>query len=154
MGTAPPPSTLGAAPCPPAGLPVPVQRSLRWGLGVVFLWFGALKFVPGLSPAEALVARTVCWAVDPAWFLPLLATWECAIGLGLLFGRYLRVTLLLMALHMAGTFLPLLVCPEDVWTRFPYAWTLEGQYILKNLVLIAAGMAVAGCDRTPLRGAR
>jgi len=116
---------------------------LRLGLGVVFLWFGALKFVPGLSPAEGLVARTVCWAVDPAWFLPVLAAWECAIGLGLLLGRFLPATLALMGLHMAGTFLPLVVCPETVWTRFPYAFTLEGQYIVKNLVLVAAGLVLA-----------
>jgi len=125
----------------------PTVLLLRLGLGVVFLWFGALKLVPGLSPAEALVAKTVCSIVDPHVFVPLLAVWECAIGLGLLLRRYLRVTLVLLGVHMAGTFLPLVTCPEAVWTRFPYAWTLEGQYILKNLVLIAAAISVANSLR-------
>jgi uncharacterized membrane protein YkgB len=118
-------------------------------LGIVFLWFGVLKFFSGLSPAEGLIEKTVGWIVDPDWFIPVLAAWECAIGLGLLLRRRLRFTLFLLGAHMAGTFLPLVVCPDDVWTRFPYAWTLEGQYILKNLVLIGAGLAVAGSLRRP-----
>jgi len=119
-------------------------------LGIVFLWFGVLKFFPGLSPAEGLIEKTVGWIVDPHWFIPVLGGWECAIGLGLLLRRRLRFTLLLLGAHMAGTFLPLVVCPENVWTHFPYAWTLEGQYIVKNLVLIGAGLAVAGGLRRPV----
>lgn len=115
---------------------------LRVGLGIVFVWFGALKLVPGLSPAEALVERTVSWAVDPAWFMPVLAAWEMLIGVGLVTNRLRRTTLALLFAHMAGTFLPLVVCPELVWTHFPYAWTLEGQYILKNLVIVGAGLTL------------
>ena len=118
-------------------------RVLRFGLGVIFLWFGALKFAPGVSPAEGLIAKTVDWAVDPAVFLKVLAVWECAMGVALLLGRLPRLTLLLFAAHMAGTFMPMGACPEQVWTTFPYALTLEGQYIIKNLVLVGAGLAVA-----------
>jgi uncharacterized membrane protein YkgB len=119
---------------------------LRIGLGIVFFWFGALKLSPGLSPAEGLV-RDTTYFVDPDWFLPVLALWEMAIGLGLIVGRYMRITLLLLFLQMPGTALPLVVLPDAVWTHFPYGLTLEGQYIIKNLVLIGAGLVLGGTVR-------
>lgn len=119
---------------------------LRIGLGVVFFWFGALKLVPGLSPAEELVRNTT-YFIDPGLFLPLLAIWEMLIGLGLILGKYMRITLLLLFLQMAGTALPLVILPEVVWTVFPYGLTLEGQYIVKNLVLIGAGLVLGGTVR-------
>jgi uncharacterized membrane protein YkgB len=117
-------------------------QCLRMGLGVVFLWFGALKLVPGASPAEALVRETVGWMVNPTWFLPVLALWEVTIGLGMLTGRFRRATLLLLFAHMPGTFMPLVVTPELVWTHFPFVLTLEGQYIVKNLVLIGSALVL------------
>lgn len=119
---------------------------LRMGLGIVFFWFGALKLEPGLSPAEDLVRETT-YFVDPDWFLPVLALWEMAIGLGLIVGKFMRVTLLLLFLQMPGTALPLVIKPDAVWTAFPYGLTLEGQYIVKNLVLIGAGLALGGTVR-------
>jgi len=119
---------------------------LRIGLGVVFLWFGALKLIPGLSPAEQLVRNTV-YFIDPNLFLPVLAVWETAIGVGLIWGRFMRITLLLLFLQMPGTALPLLVLPEAVWTSFPFGLTLEGQYIVKNLVLIGAGLVLGATVR-------
>jgi uncharacterized membrane protein YphA (DoxX/SURF4 family) len=119
---------------------------MRLGLGLVFFWFGALKLVPGLSPAEELVRNTI-YFVDPDLFLPVLAIWEVLIGLGLIFGRFMRITLLLLFLQMPGTALPLLILPEVTWTVFPYGLTLEGQYIVKNLVLIGAGLVLAGTVR-------
>lgn len=119
---------------------------MRVGLGVVFLWFGALKLVPGLSPAEELVRNTIYW-VDPDWFLYVLAIWEMLIGLGLIFGKFMRLTLLLLFLQMPGTALPLLILPETVWTAFPYGLTLEGQYIVKNLVLIGSALVLGGTVR-------
>lgn len=87
-----------------ARLGVPV---LRMGLRVVFLWFGALKFSPGLSRAQDLATRTIQrlspGLVGPEVSLPVLAGWEVLIGLGLLSGRLLRATLFLLALQMAGT---------------------------------------------------
>lgn len=118
------------------GLPV-----LRIGLGIVYLWFGALKFFPGLSPAEDLVRATVFF-MDGDLFLPLLATWEVLIGLGLLTKRFMRTTLLLLFLQMPGTVLPMFILPEVVWTVFPHGLTLEGQYIVKNLVLIGAALVI------------
>lgn len=119
---------------------------MRLGLGLVFFWFGALKLVPALSPAEELVRNTI-YFVDPDLFLPVLAIWEVLIGLGLIFGRFMRITLLLLFLQMPGTALPLLILPEVTWTVFPYGLTLEGQYIVKNLVLIGAGLVLAGTVR-------
>jgi len=117
---------------------------LRVCLGIIFLWFGVLKFFKGLSPAEDLVRNTI-YFMDPDVFIPILATWESLIGLGLITGKYMRLTLLLLFLQMPGTALPLIILPEKVWTIFPYGLTLEGQYIIKNLVLISAGL-VLGCS--------
>jgi uncharacterized membrane protein YkgB len=119
---------------------------LRIGLGITFLWFGALKLFPNLSPAEQLVRQTIFF-IDPDLFIPVLAIWEVVIGLGLLIGRYMRLTLLLLFLQMPGTMLPLLVLPEAVWTSFPFGLTLEGQYIIKNLVLVTAGIVLGGTVR-------
>lgn len=119
---------------------------MRIGLGIVFFWFGALKLVPGLSPAEDLVRHTI-YFVNPDWFLYVLAVWEMLIGLGLILGKYMRITLLLLFLQMPGTALPLVILPHTVWTAFPYGLTLEGQYIVKNLVLIGAGLALGGTVR-------
>ncbi len=114
---------------------------LRVGLGVVFFWFGILKFFPGLSPAEDLVKATV-YFVEPDFFLPILAAWETLVGIGLLTGKAMRATLLLLFLQMPGTALPLVLLPDVVWTAFPYGLTLEGQYIIKNLVLIGAALVL------------
>ena len=119
---------------------------MRVGLGLTFFWFGALKLIPGLSPAEELVRNTV-YFVDPDLFLPVLAVWEMLIGLGLIFGKFMRITLLLLFLQMPGTALPLLILPDITWTVFPVGLTLEGQYIVKNMVLIGAGLVLAGTVR-------
>ena len=124
---------------------------LRISLGVVFLWFGALKFFPGLSPAQDLAARTIerltFGMIGPSISVPVLALWECVIGLGLLSGRFMRATLLLLAAQMAGTLTPLLLFPAEVFTRIPYAPTLEGQYIIKNAVLISAAIVIGATVR-------
>ena len=128
------------------GLPL-----LRISLGIVFLWFGALKFFPGLSPAQDLAARTIealsFGTVHANVSVPLLAAWECLIGFGLLFGIFMRATLLLLAVQMAGTLMPLVLFPGEVFTRIPYAPTLEGQYIIKNAVLISAAIVLGATVR-------
>jgi uncharacterized membrane protein YphA (DoxX/SURF4 family) len=124
---------------------------LRVSLGVVFLWFGALKFFPGLSPAQDLVARTITGltfgTVPPRVALPVLAAWECAIGVGLLSGLLLRATLLLLFAQMLGTVTPLFLFPSETFTVFPFAPTLEGQYIIKNLVLVTAAIVIGSTVR-------
>jgi uncharacterized membrane protein YphA (DoxX/SURF4 family) len=128
------------------GVPV-----VRIGLGIVFLWFGALKLVPDLSPAQDLAARTIerlsFGLIGSSVSVPVLGVWECLIGLGLLSGRFLRPTLFLLAVQMIGTATPLLLFPAETFTRFPFAPTLEGQYIIKNVVLIGAAMVVGATVR-------
>jgi len=119
---------------------------LRIGLGVIFFWFGVLKFFPGVSPAEDLVRNTI-YFISPDIFFPILAAWETLIGIGLIGGKFMRITLLLLFLQMPGTALPLLLLPDVVWNTFPFSLTLEGQYIIKNLVLIGAGLVLGGAVR-------
>src|SRR6187455_2140965 len=101
----------------------------RITLGIVFFWFGVLKFFPGLSPAEELAARTIeqlsFGTLHSGVSLPVLATWECLIGLGLLTGIALRSTLLLLFVQMLGTLLPLVMFPSETFVRFPFVPTLE-----------------------------
>jgi uncharacterized membrane protein YphA (DoxX/SURF4 family) len=85
--------------------------------------------------------------IPAAVSLPLLAGWECLIGIGLLFGRCLRAILLLLYLQMLGTLTPIVLFPHEVFVRIPYVPTLEGQYIIKNLVLISAGIVVGATVR-------
>jgi uncharacterized membrane protein YphA (DoxX/SURF4 family) len=149
-----------------SGLPGPIDRidvritgtlarysvpTVRVALGVVFLWFGALKFFPHLSPAEDIAGRTIAvltfGVVRPELSLPVLAVWESIIGLGLIMGRFLRPVLLLLAVQMLGTFAPLVIFPSETWLVFPIAPTLEGQYIIKNVVLVSAAMVVGATVR-------
>ena len=124
---------------------------LRVALGVVFFWFGVLKYFPNVSPAEILAGRTIerlsLGIVQPNVALPILATWECLIGIGLIAGKWLRAVLFLLAVQMLGTLTPLLLFPAETFTQFPFAPTLEGQYIIKNIVLIGAAMVVGATVR-------
>jgi uncharacterized membrane protein YphA (DoxX/SURF4 family) len=124
---------------------------LRIGMGIVFLWFGALKFFPDLSPATDLAVRTIdvlTFGLMPGNVsLILLAILETAIGLGFLTGRYMRLTLGLLVFQMAGALTPLALFPREAFMVFPYAPTLEGQYIIKNLVLIGAGLVIGSTVR-------
>ena len=125
--------------------------SLRVSLGIVFLWFGALKFFPGLSPAEDLAGRTIevlsFGLIQPELSGSILAVWESLIGLGLIFGVFMRATLLLLFLQMLGTITPVFLFPQEVFAVVPWAPTLEGQYIIKNLVLISAGLVLGATVR-------
>ena len=114
---------------------------LRICLGLVFIWFGALK-VFGHSPVVALVAAAVPW-FPPETFVPFLGVWEILVGTGLLFRVALRLTLLLFWLQMAGTFLVLVLRPDIAFQGGnPLLLTTEGEFVIKNLVLISAGLVV------------
>ena len=88
---------------------------LRVSLGVVFFWFGVLKFFPGLSPAEGLAAKTIqaltFGLLSPESAIMVLAIWEVLVGLGLTLGVFLRGTLFLLWLQMLGTITPLFLFP-------------------------------------------
>ncbi|NEY35128.1 DoxX family membrane protein [Streptomyces sp. PRKS01-65] len=156
-------------PCPPAG-PAPegpgdggraartarslagrVQRSgpglLRVCVGTVFLWFGVLKFFPAASPAEQVAVeaatKVTFGLLPPDVVLRLLAAAETAIGLGLVTGVLLRVALVGFFAHMAGVFSALLLLRGEMWQGGAPVPTLEGQYVIKNVVLVAACLVVA-----------
>jgi len=121
--------------------------ALRVSLAVVFVWFGALK-VLDVTPVTDLVANTVYW-VDPDWFVPLLGWVEIAIGLGLLLRFGLRVVLAVFALQLLGTFLVLVVQPDIAFQDGnPFKLTTEGEFVVKNLVLLTAGMVVGSTVRS------
>ena len=124
---------------------------LRISLGIIFFWFGMLKFFDGLSPAEALATQTIdiltFGLIGPTTVRYGLAIWEVLIGVGLIFNIFLRETLLLMFLQMMGTLTPIFLLPETVFTHFPYGLTLEGQYIFKNLVVISSGIVIGATVR-------
>lgn len=114
---------------------------LRVSLAVVFIWFGLLK-VLDVTPVTELVAETVYW-VDPDWFVPLLGWVEIAVGVGLLFDRALRAVLPLFLVQMAGTFLVLVLQPEVAFQDGNiFKLTVEGEFVIKNLVLLSAGLVV------------
>lgn len=115
---------------------------LHFALAVVFIWFGALKLW-STSPADELVRRTIYW-VSPDFFMPVLGIWEMAIGVCLAFPRLLRVGIALLFLQMPGTFLPMIILPEVCWVSFPFVLTMEGQYIVKNLVIIGSALVLGG----------
>jgi uncharacterized membrane protein YphA (DoxX/SURF4 family) len=128
-------------------------KSLRISLGIIFFWFGFLKFFPHLSPAQQLASATISkltfGLISPATSLFILACWETMIGIGLIFGFWMRFILLLLFLQMLGTITPLFIFPTETFTHIPYAPTLEGQYIIKNIVLISAALALGATVRKP-----
>jgi putative oxidoreductase len=114
---------------------------LRISLGIVFIWFGVLK-ITGETPVTELVAKTVYW-VDPDWFVPFLGVIELLVGIGLLFNRALRVVLFLFIGQMLGTFLVLVLEPQVAFQDGnPFLLTVEGEFVIKNLVLLSAGLVV------------
>ncbi len=126
-------------------------KLLRWSIGIIFLWFGALKFFKGMSPAEELAINTIhdlSFGLLPESMIIFgLAGWEVLIGLGLLFNIFMRETLLLLFLQMIGTFSPVFLYPDKVFAIFPFSLTLEGQYIIKNLVIVSAGIVLGATVR-------
>lgn len=118
------------------------QVLLRYSLAIVFIWLGALKPL-GLSPVNTLITNTVFWLPSDV-FIPILGYWEIIIGVCLVLRPLLRVALTLLFLQLFGTVLPLVVVPEVCFTKFPYALSLEGQYIIKNLVILSAAIVVGG----------
>ena len=119
---------------------------LRISLGILFFWFGFLKFFPGLSSAEQIGGETILKLsfghILPAVSMKILAVWECLIGIGLVTKKFLSFTLLLLYFQMVGTLTPLLLFPELTFENSLLVPTLLGQYIIKNFVLISAGVVI------------
>jgi uncharacterized membrane protein YphA (DoxX/SURF4 family) len=124
--------------------------ALRISLAVIFIWFGILKPF-GLSSAEPLVLSTVGFLplLSPEQWLIVIGWWEVLIGVAFIFKKTTRLAIILLAGQMVGTFMPLFLLPSVTFQagHLPYALTLEGQYIVKNLLIISAAMVVGGTLR-------
>ena len=119
---------------------------LRYSLGIIYIWFGGLKVVE-LSPAQELVENTVYWFENPKTFVPILGIWEVVIGITMCIKPLIRVSIFLLFVQMPGTFLPLVLFPEVCFTNFPFGLTLEGQYIVKNLIIISSALVIGSTTR-------
>jgi putative oxidoreductase len=115
---------------------------LRVAMGVVFIWFGALK-VAGATPVADLVAGTVPW-LDRTWFVPALGATEMVFGVALLIGRLLPFVCVVLTGHLCGTFLVLVMEPELAFQNAnPLLLTTIGEFVVKNVVLISAALVLA-----------
>ena len=119
--------------------------ALRMSLGVIYIWFGVLKPL-GLSPAADLVAATTS-RLPRSFTIPFIGWWEVLIGVCLLVRPLLRLAIALLFLQMLGTFAPLVLLPEVTFTTPPFGLTMEGQYIIKNLLIISAALVIGGTVR-------
>ncbi|WP_242528074.1 hypothetical protein [Allomuricauda sp. CAU 1633] len=119
-------------------------------IGLVYLWFGMLKFFPDLSPAEGFAKSTIhvltFGLIPDEVSIVLLALWETWIGVFLIFNVARRTVVLLALVHIIFTFTPLLFFPDQVFNEGPLYLTLLGQYIIKNLVIIAALVSLLHID--------
>ena len=111
---------------------------------ILFFWFGFLKII-NLSPAQQLVKDTVYWMP----FLPaelwtyIIGVWEVLIAIFFLFKKTTFIAMIFLFLQMSGTFLPLVILPDVTFQNSnPFLPTLEGQYIIKNIIIIAAALMV------------
>lgn len=131
--------------------------ALRLSLAVIFIWFGILKPL-GASPAAPLVLMTVDWMplLSSHTWLAVIGWWEVLIGVTFLFRSTVRVAIALLAMQMVGTFLPLLILPEVAFQSggAPFLPTMEGQYIIKNLLIISAALVVGGTVRRDVKDAK
>lgn len=125
------------------------HRVHRVSLGVLFIWFGLLKPF-GLKTTTSLLAHTIYWG-SPDVMVPILGWWEVAIGLLLLVRPWVRGALLLLLVRLPATVLALLIHPEICWVSFPLAPTPEGQYLLKDVTLFFAALAIGGTVREESR---
>lgn len=120
---------------------------LRVSIGIIYIWFGALK-VTGISPAAPLIAEA--WRFVPIpmdRFIQLVGALEVLIGLGFITGIAMRLVILAMLMQMIGAMSPLILSPGRLWTAFPFGLTLEGQYVIKDIVFISAALVIGATVR-------
>ncbi len=121
--------------------------ALRIAVGAIFLGFGVLKYFPGVSPAQNLTEATThilfVGLVPGGAAIVMIATLECFMGICLLWGRWMRVAIWLLAVEFVGILAPLVVLPGRLFAGPHHAPTLEGQYVLKDIILVAAGLVIA-----------
>ncbi|MGB8704260.1 MAG: doxx family protein [Gillisia sp.] len=113
---------------------------LAISVGIIYLWFGMLKFFPHMSPAEELARNTIktltFGLISPGLGIKLLAIWESAIGLMLLLHIYKKLAVSLAIVHIILTFSPLFLFPEQIFSHGPFSLSFTGQYIIKNIIIL------------------
>ena len=117
---------------------------VRIPIFIIFFWFGFLKIVD-LSPAQELVQDTVYWMpfLSAEMWTYVIGFWEVLIGVFFLFKKTTLIAMLLLLIQMSGTFLPLVILPEITFQDSnPFLPTLEGQYIIKNIIIITAALII------------
>lgn len=115
---------------------------LRLAIGIVFVWFGALK-IADMTPVGDFVANTLPW-FNRGFIVPALGWFEVLLGLALLSGRMLSLVCAALVAHLCGTFLALVMQPSVTFQDGnPLVLTTEGEFVVKNLVLIAAALVIA-----------
>jgi uncharacterized membrane protein YkgB len=123
--------------------------ALRLALGAVFFWFGALKIFAN-SPVTSLIQQTYAF-LPIGIFIFVLGVWEMLIGVGIIFKCALRIVLVLLAVHLVGTFTAVLLNPRLFFVQgFPLCLTVDGEFVMKNLVLMTAALVVGGHELKPL----
>ena len=131
---------------------------LRVSIGIIYVAFGALKFFPQYSPAEQLAADTICVitfdVLSGASACMLLAIIETSIGVALIVNWKPRPVLLVTIWHMCCTFLPLIVLPQYAFVDEPFSFSIVGQYIVKNLVILSALLVLYKSLRHPAPSAQ
>lgn len=124
-------------------------------IGLVYLWFGILKFIPGLSPADQLAAKTIdslTFGIIPSRAsVVLLAIWETLVGILLIFNLFRKQSIILALVHMACTFTPLVLFPDLSFTDSPFGLSLIGQYIFKNIIIVGALIVILRLRTSPNR---
>ena len=127
---------------------------LRISIGVIYLWFGSLKFFGGLSPAEELAGETLkiitCQLIPHQISYFLLALGETLIGVLLITNVWPRTAIITALLHMACTFTPMIFMPNVSFNQTLFSMTLIGQYIVKNLVIISALLVLYPIKNKPV----
>jgi uncharacterized membrane protein YphA (DoxX/SURF4 family) len=120
--------------------------AIRISFRIIFIWFGILKPL-GVSSADSLLKATVVWLPfgTPEFWLIVIGWWEVAIGVTFLFSKTTKIAIALLFLQMFGTFMPLFLLPEVTFQNGNILTpTLEGQYIIKNLMIISAALVLGG----------
>lgn len=119
----------------------------RVSLGILFIWFGLLKPL-GHKTTTSILAHTTYWG-DPESIVLILGWWEVAIGVCLLVRPLVRIAVFLLIIRLPGVILAFMLKPEVCFYSFPFAPTPEGQYLIKDLVIFIATLAIAGSTRLP-----
>ncbi|UCS92213.1 DoxX family protein [Echinicola marina] len=126
----------------PGNLRNSTNTILRISIGAIFFWFGVVKFFPRVSPAESLAADTICaltfHVISPPACTIVLAVFESLLGILLIIGSFLKPVLILLFLHMLGTMLTFFIFPDLMFAKFPFILTMEGQYVMKNIIILAS----------------